>query len=902
MTRAAFVADRMRAACRARCRLRWIPLLTALLLTALAGPAAPQSWAGSDSSGAPAFLKLTVDSVTPNTVTTGSDSVLTVTGTVTNIGDRVVDDIAVRLQRAPAIVEPAGLRSSLQLDQVDYTLTVPFQDVSERLSPGQRKKFTLRVGIRPGTHAAVGGAPVTASLNITEPGVYPLLLNVNGQPAYGGQAHLDDARFLLPVLGLPPLPTGPEATSADAQPVPAATDAPVATTLLWPLADRPRLVAGIPGAVNGTAMLTDDELAGELAAGGRLDQLLAAVEAVAHPDGTQVGSDPSAAICLAIDPDLLITVSAMTQGYRVLASPSDPAGPTQDGTGAAAAKAWLDRLRALSPGLCTVALPFAQVDPAALTAIHDPALTDRALNSPAGIVDSILSVKSVRGVALPDSGSVDGATATLLNAHHFGTAVLADNAVTQGIAPGTAGGHGTGHSVHSTASGSSESDAATPEMVRIPDNAPAPPTSGAAAPAASVDPGLKVATFDIWSATALAAVGSNPPTPAFTPNRVRYDVANDSRPARLQDALGAMSWLALNRHTDRPRSLLLIPPQQWSADRDEATALLDQLSVLLHAGLATPRSLPDLLALSPDPRPFEADYLPDAAAEAVPPQFIGPVEQQQHRIGDLMSALVQVPEQQPTPQAFLNPLRDDLIRVLSLSDRMPSDRMPSDRDASETQADSAAQRRMDQTTRTLDRLYHSVTVLPPGGVYTLASEQSPLLLVARNDLPVAIRIRLDVHAPAETKITDIGEQQLPAEGTRSFQIPTKVSDSRNLRIPISLTTPAGIALGNATSVSVRSNAYGPALEIITACAGALLLVLAGRRLWRRFRGQPDPADEGLDPGKRRRVNRYQWAKFRVLQRQEVTVSDEQGSSISATAAWEARSVTPMASGPARGDR
>jgi len=47
-------------------------------------------------------------------------------------------------------------------------------------------------------------------------------------------------------------------------------------------------------------------------------------------------------------------------------------------------------------------------------------------------------------------------------------------------------------------------------------------------------------------------------------------------------------------------------------------------------------------------------------------------------------------------------------------------------------------------------------------------------------------------------------------------------------------------------VNVRSNAYGQALAIITASAGVLLLLLAGRRLWHRFKGQPDPADEGYE--------------------------------------------------------
>ncbi|WP_156746223.1 hypothetical protein, partial [Mycobacterium sp. 1423905.2] len=40
----------------------------------------------------------------------------------------------------------------------------------------------------------------------------------------------------------------------------------------------------------------------------------------------------------------------------------------------------------------------------------------------------------------------------------------------------------------------------------------------------------------------------------------------------------------------------------------------------------------------------------------------------------------------------------------------------------------------------------------------------------------------------------------------------------------------------------HSNAYGKVLFAITLTAAAVLVTLAGRRLWHRFRGQPDPAD------------------------------------------------------------
>jgi hypothetical protein len=59
---------------------------------------------------------------------------------------------------------------------------------------------------------------------------------------------------------------------------------------------------------------------------------------------------------------------------------------------------------------------------------------------------------------------------------------------------------------------------------------------------------------------------------------------------------------------------------------------------------------------------------------------------------------------------------------------------------------------------------------------------------------------------------------------------------------VTLRTPDGIQVGEPVRLSVHSNAYGQVLFAITMAAAAVLVMLAGRRLWHRFRGQPDPAD------------------------------------------------------------
>ncbi|MCX5044998.1 DUF6049 family protein [Aldersonia sp. NBC_00410] len=753
---------------------------------------------------APEFLSLTIDSVAPTTVTAASSPYFVVEATVRNVGDRPVSDVDVRIQRGDAITQASGLRTTLQLDQASFPVAGEFVTVTDHLDVGRSKQFRLTMPLR-------AGAEGTPDLDIQQPGVYPLLLNVNGTPEYGDAARLDDARFLLPVLGLPPMPTSPDPDATRA--VTAPTAAPVAMTMLWPLADRPRLAAGQPGSLDQPVRLVDDDLATSLAAGGRLDGLVSALEYATGPN-SEMGRRLADGICLAVDPDLLVTVRSMTRGYLVTDDPADPQAPTHEGTGAAAAAQWLDRVRALAGSLCTVAVPFAQVDVVGLQAIGSDALQTAALDAAPDIVDDVLGAPSVRGVVWPDSGSIDDDAAAMLQDRHAGTALLASNAVSR-----------------------SDEPAVPPDLVEL--TATGAESGGVAAAetdGSNSGPPLHSAPFDVYAATALAAVGANPQTPSFTPARMRYALDGDSRTARLQDALGAMTWTALNPQPNHPRSVLFAPPQRWTADRTEADALLAEASLLLQTNLANPRPLTTLLGQGVGPEPFETNYLAQAVRDAVPDSTRGAVIEQADRIDALGAALVEDPQRELTPRLFLAPLREDLLRATSLSGR---------RDNRAT-AQQAADQRITATTRALDDLFADVTVLAPGGVYTLASEQSPLLLVARNDLPVGIRVKVKIDAPAAMSVTDIGEQQLPASGSRTLQVPAKASESINLAVDVTLTTPAGHPLGSPTTVSVRSNAYGPALSIVTGCAGGLLLLLAGRRLWHRFRGQPDPADDDYE--------------------------------------------------------
>lgn len=141
----------------------------------------------------------------------------------------------------------------------------------------------------------------------------------------------------------------------------------------------------------------------------------------------------------------------------------------------------------------------------------------------------------------------------------------------------------------------------------------------------------------------------------------------------------------------------------------------------------------------------------------------------------------------------------------------------------------------------------SVRFVSPGGAYTLASDKSPLLIVARNDLPLPIRTVIDWSAPQGVTIDASEVQELPARGTRQIELPTTVDYSRQISVQLTLRSSSNMPLGDPISVSVHSNAYGKSLFWITCGVGILLVLLAGRRLWRRFRGRPDPADADRPP-------------------------------------------------------
>jgi hypothetical protein len=742
---------------------------------------------------APTFLSLHIDSVTPDVVTTTSPPLVTVTGSVTNVGDRTVRDVMVRLEHAAAVTTSANLRTDLTGPVDQFQGVADFVTVSPEMAEGQRVPFTLSYPIRSADRPALG---------IDKPGIYPVLVNVNGTPDYGIPARLDDARLLLPVVGVPAEPSTrpPDPLNDAGGIVPPDTSRPTRVTMLWPLADKPRLVAGAPGGTT-PVRLKDDELASALAGGGRLDTLLSAVDFATSP-AVDPGGQVRSATCLVVDPDLLVTVNAMTSGYAV--NDDSTAGPnsaTHPGKGQDAAVDWLGRLKTLAQRMCVTSSVYAQADLAALQRVGDPGLASAATHDAPDVVDQILGVQSARGATIVGDGPLTDPALRLLSSEGAPTVAIA-------AAPYVAGD----------------------------------PASGVA-PKIDVNPRrytpqVVVAPFDPAVSAALAGAGTDPSSPSYLDPAMTVPLEHDSATARRLDAVASLLWRGLRPEVE-PRSQILLPPLVWNLASDDAAAIFTALATSIQSGLAVPRPLSAVIEESGSARSAPDQALP---ANSPKSQFDDDVTKEVSavtgRLWALTAALTDDPRTGLTGGQYTAPLREDMLRALSQSEP------PSTRNGLATQ-------RVATVDSTVNDLVGAVSIVNPGDSYTLATEHSPLPLALRNDLPVTIRVRLAVDAPPGMTVGDMGEIDLPP-GYLPLKVPIEVRFTQKVAIDVSLLTVDGLPLGDPVRLSVHSNAYGKVLFFLTLSAGAVLVLLAGRRLWHRFRGQPDRAD--LDRPRRRGVD------------------------------------------------
>ncbi|MDN3023719.1 DUF6049 family protein [Streptomyces sp. S.PB5] len=332
------------------------PLLAGLLQLPTATPA--------DAAPTSSTVAVALDTLTPSTPTDGDT--ITVSGTVTNKGKQTVTDAEVDLRVGPEVstrsaIDTIAKRTDFSPGLDGTIVGGKYVEKFSKLTPGVAQSFTISV-------------PVD-ELDLGGDGVYQLGVSVTGETA---------AQQWPQVLGIQRtfLPWQPEGA-----------DTKTKTTVLWPLVSTVHMTAETGSNEQQTPVFLNDDLAKEIAPGGRLEQLLS------------LGKDLD--VTWVIDPDLLASVDAMTRAYRVESGSSTVAGTHQN-----VAMDWLAELQDAVADKEVVALPFSDPDVASIahngktvagTLSHLKEATDVA----ASTVETVLHVTPTTNFAWPVDGAVD---------------------------------------------------------------------------------------------------------------------------------------------------------------------------------------------------------------------------------------------------------------------------------------------------------------------------------------------------------------------------------------------------------------------------------------------------------------------------------------------------------------
>lgn len=310
-------------------------------------------------------VSVAVDTLSPSAPTDGDT--LTVSGTVTNNGKQAVTAAHVGLQVGPELNTRSSIdtltenKDSLQ-GATGSEIGGKYVAKFAKLTPGVAEPFSISV-------------PVD-ELDLGDAGVYQFAVSLSGKTsAQPWDRTLGIQRTLLP-------------WQSDE------VDTKTKTTFLWPLLSTVHMTAETGSNAQQTPVFLNDDLAEEISAGGRLDQMLSLGE---NLDVTWV-----------IDPDLLASVDAMTRSYRI----QGEGDTTIAGTHQALAKQWLARLQKAVADKEVVALPFADPDLASL-AHNGTSVTgslshlDEATDVAATTVRTVLHATASTDFAWPVNGAVD---------------------------------------------------------------------------------------------------------------------------------------------------------------------------------------------------------------------------------------------------------------------------------------------------------------------------------------------------------------------------------------------------------------------------------------------------------------------------------------------------------------
>ena len=716
---------------------------------------------------------------------------------VTNRSDDTLEGLSLVPRRASAVATVMEQRYAAIADPQDYGVVGDARDVERQLAPGDSMEIEMDLG-----------------LDLPDVGTYPImlqLLDASGAP-------LDTDRFHLGVRGV-----RDDIRAAE-------------LTALYPVTADVDILPGETGEAPETQplVLANDSLAGQLAPEGRLSQLVDQyIEAAKTPE---VGY----ATCVALDPALVDTVDRMQHGYtvdderpavveepkRLRDSWGGEAAPDgEPGAGADDAKVWLDKVRHIAATGCVVSLPWANADLNAVARTGDKWLMREAVERGPFVLQRVLGTAGTLNTVVTGTGYVEDGTAPALGWADHSRSTVRDEGMQAAWERAEAAGvqeeHDGSESALERADMADLAGAAAPapqQPVRVLSAAPG-------RQAGWIAPGVMTVGYQSSLATVLAATGVDPETTGFSEENLRYNYAVDSKAARDISAAAAVrlaaqsAWVA-GESEEHPDPILVNPPANW--DADTAAAVLGTVAELVTGAGAHPMAFGAYLDAPVDAAPA-GEPVEHTDPTAFTDAEVLQVTQQAGFINDLTGLMVPDSSIALTRYGFTLPLRRDLLQALSIGQRRSMSRY--------SDAVEATSERLGASRAALGDLRSAVDLIPPGNVYTRTSNSSPLLIVARNGLPLPVETSINFSGPADARLHVPDVLRIPARGSVTVQMTADLPEtSRSTDLNLYLASTNGQPISQPVDIAVRTTRFtvGRWLAVAALMLAAMLVVIAVR--------------------------------------------------------------------------
>ena len=763
---------------------------------------------------------------------------------VTNTSTESLTGLSITPRRGPATGSVLDQRIATVANPLEYEVAGQPVDVGTQLEPGQSTELEITL----------------TEDEFPLPGVttYPLMLVLSSE---NGEL-LDTERFHTSIRGTS---DGVETTTM---------------TTLFPISAPVDIVPGETGTAPEEAplVLASEQLADQLTPEGRLSSLIDV-----FADAT---TDPavSASTCLALDPAVVHTVARMARGYTVADSRPDLVEPPQrlrdswgrqkspgageTGRGMNDAQAWLDTVSQLAATQCVIALPWANANLNAVARTGDVWLMRETIERGPTTLAQDLGTAGITNAVIPAAGYLAPGVADSLGWADHSRSMIA-----------TEGMQGAWERSHAMASveGSGPANAESTDAL---DRGEMPSIAGSAAPQpnqtvrvlvaentvetgvaqepATADepnpgqrfawaaPGVMTVSYQDSLATVLATVGEHPDTTGYSNPQLRFDFTQDSTTARSVNAASAIHLAAQNswRSPDQPEAepILVNPPATW--DAASAADVMGAVRDVMATAAARPLSLEDYLNPGADPA-----AVPPAISVDTPypdPSIYSDTEilaaSQQGRFTDELSGLLaNDPAIALTRYGFTLPLRRDILFSFSMNGRRSLTQFAA--------ATEATRQRLARSRDTLNALRAAIALIPPGNVYTRTSPSSPLVIVARNGLPLPVDATIRYTGPQDARLNVPSSLRIPAYGSVTVSMTADLPTSTNgTELKLFLAAAQGGQISQPVDITVRTS--GVALSgwfILAALATFLALLLLVTAVRRRKRPPPHRAEDDRTP-------------------------------------------------------